>query len=253
MTSISAAGFPARPKSDHIAFLFFLGLVWVGVLSGFGYDSFIHIRDHGLDYPLIVHFHAVAFVGWLALFTAQVSLIRNGHPDLHRRLGVCGAALAGVMLVLGPTTAMVVQTRGYELRGTAPTFLAVQFTDMLAFAVLTGTGLLLRRHAQAHKRLMLLGLFYISDAAFVRLLNTLVAAPRGPAFFAQGFWGQIATLYFCSDVLMFGFGAYDFMVRRKLHPAYVAGVALTLTLQVTAYTLLHNPDWKTLSLRIIGH
>lgn len=228
-------------------------MVWVGVLSGFGYDSFIHIQKHGLDYPLIVHFHAVAFVGWLTLFTVQAALIRNRRVDLHRRLGVFGAGLAGVMLIVGPATALVVQTRIAEERGTAPIMLAVQFTDMLAFATLTGAGLLLRRNAMAHKRLMLLGLFYISDAAFVRLLNMLVAAPRGPAFFAQGFWGQMATLYFFSDLLVFGLGAYDFIKRRKLHPAYVAGVAVTLTFQLTAYTLLHTPGWKDLSLRIIGH
>jgi len=228
-------------------------MVWVGVLSGFGYDSFIHIRARGLDYPLIVHFHAVVFVSWLTLFTVQAALIRNRRADLHRRLGAVGAALAGIMLILGPATAMVVQTRTFEMRGTAPIMLAVQFTDMIAFAILTGAGLLLRRNALAHKRLMLLGLFYISDAAFVRLLNTFVAAPRGPAFFAEGFWGQMATLYFFSDLLVFGFGVYDFMMRRRLHPAYVAGVAVTLTFQLTAYTLLHTPSWRALSLHIIGH
>jgi hypothetical protein len=64
------------------------------VLSGFGTDSFHHLRKYGLDYPLIVHFHAVAFVGWLSLFTAQVLLIRTARADIHRRLGVAGAVLA---------------------------------------------------------------------------------------------------------------------------------------------------------------
>jgi len=253
MTSISVAGFPARSTSDRNAFLFFVGMVWVGVLSGFGYDSFIHVRAHGLDYPLIVHLHAAVFVGWLTLFTAQVALIRDGRIALHRKVGSFGAILFGVMLIVGPATAMVVQTRISEMRGTPPIMLAVQFTDMLAFAILTGSGLLLRRNGMAHKRLMLLGLFYISDAAFVRLLKTLVAAPRGPAFFAEGFWGQMATLYFFSDLLVFGLGIYDFLTRRKLHPAYVAGVAVTLTFQLTAYTLLQTPGWKAISLHIIGH
>jgi hypothetical protein len=53
----------------------FTAPVWVGVLSGFGTDSFKHLREYGLDYPLIVHLHAVAFVGWLVLFTVQVALI----------------------------------------------------------------------------------------------------------------------------------------------------------------------------------
>lgn len=77
----------------------------VGVLSGFGTDSFNHVRKYGLDYPLIVHFHAVAFVSWLVLFTVQVALIRTARADIHRRLGKAGAVLAAVMVVLGPATA----------------------------------------------------------------------------------------------------------------------------------------------------
>jgi hypothetical protein len=103
--------------------------VWVGVLSGFGTDSFNHVRKHGLDYPLIVHFHAVAFVGWLTLFTVQVALIRNGRPDLHRRLGMAGAGLAAVMVVLGPATALFVDGARFLATGRTPEFLAVQFTD----------------------------------------------------------------------------------------------------------------------------
>ena len=48
-------------------------------------------------------------------------------------------------------------------------------------------------------------------------------------------------------------GFYDLVTRRKLHPVYVGGVALILTLQLTAYTLLYNPAWKAISLHLIGH
>ena len=187
MTVLTMGGFPARPRSDRTAFLCLTALVWVGVVSGFGTDSFDHVRRHGLDYPLIVHFHAVAFVGWLVLFTTQVALIRNGRPDLHRRLGVVGAGLAGVMVFLGPATALTVDAAAFVAKGETPEFLAVQFTDILAFATLTGAGLLLRGTPSAHKRLMLMGLLYISDAGFARFLNGGLAAPLG-----HGFWGEPA-------------------------------------------------------------
>ncbi len=100
--------FPSRVGADRSAFLLFTVLVWVGVLTGFGTDSFQHVSKYGLDYPLIVHFHAVAFVGWLVLFTVQVALIRTARVDVHRRLGIAGAVLAAVVVVLGPATALVV-------------------------------------------------------------------------------------------------------------------------------------------------
>jgi hypothetical protein len=218
------------------------------VLSGFGTDSFSHLRKYGLDYPLIVHFHAVAFVGWLVLFTVQVALIRTARADIHRRLGIAGAVLAAMMVVLGPATALVVDAARFAATGRTPEFLAVQFTDILAFAGLTASGLLMRGIPSAHKRLMLLGLIYISDAGFARLLNGVIAAPLG-----QGVGGAVAGLYLGSDLLMLGLGVYDLATRGRLHPAYIAGVVWTIALQFTALVLLGNATWKALSLHLIGH
>lgn len=226
----------------------FTALVWVGVLSGFGTDSFNHVRKYGLDYPLIVHFHAVAFVGWLALFTVQVALIRTARADMHRQLGIVGTGLAAVMVVLGPATALVVDAARFAATGRTPEFLAVQLTDILAFAGLTAAGLLMRRIPSAHKRLMLLGLIYISDAGFARLLNGAMAAPLG-----HGVSGTAARLYLGSDLLVIGLGAYDLATRGRLHLAYVAGVVWMIALQCTAFVLLTNPTWKALSLHLIGH
>jgi len=182
------------------------------------------------------------------LFTAQVALIRTARADIHRRLGKAGAVLGATMVVLGPATAVVVDAAGFAATGQTPEFLAVQFTDILAFAGLTASGLLLRGTSSAHKRLMLLGLIYISDAGFARFLNGVVAAPLG-----QSVWGLISGLYLGSDLLMLGLGVYDLATRGRLHPAYIAGVIWTVSLQVTALALLNNPTWKTLSLHLIGH
>ena len=114
-------------------------------MSGFGTDSFNHVSKYGLDYPLIVHFHAVAFVGWLTFFTVQVGLIRTARADIHRRLGILGAGLAAIMVVLGPATAFHVDAARFQgLAGDAmfaaffslpdaierdSTFCSIHFTD----------------------------------------------------------------------------------------------------------------------------
>jgi hypothetical protein len=150
VNTVTLGTFPPRQSADRNAFLTFTILVWVAVLSGFGTDSVKHVSKYGLDYPLIVHFHALAFVGWLALFTVQVALIRNARADIHRRLGIAGAALAMIMVVLGPAIALVVDAGRFTATGRTPEFLAVQFTDILAFAGLTATGLLLCARVQRH-------------------------------------------------------------------------------------------------------
>ena len=248
VSTMAIGGLPRRAVADRNVFLVFTALIWVGVLSGFGTDSYHHILKYGLDYPPIVHFHAVAFLSFLALFTTQVLLIRNGRADIHRRLGVAVAALAAVMLILGPLTAISVDAHRYAMKGTTPEFLAVQLTDMVAFGTLVGCALLMRETPVAHKRLMMLALIYISDAGFARFLNHPVSSALG-----EGFWGDMTGLYFCSDLLVLGLGAHDLLTRRSLHPAYVAGALWMLTLQLTARAGLYSPGWKVLALHLIGH
>jgi hypothetical protein len=248
MTAVAMQGFAPRPAADRNAFLVLVGLVWVGVISGFGTDSFDHVSKHGLDYPLIVHVHALAMVSWLVLFTTQVALIQIGRPDLHRRLGMAALGLAALMIVLGPAAALTTDAARYAATGKTPEFLAVQLLDIVAFTTLTGAGVLLRGSPAAHKRLMMLGLIYISNAGFARFLNGFAAEPLG-----DGFWGGMVGTFLGGDLLALGLGAYDLVTRGRLHPAYVVGVSWMLALELTARTLLHNPAWKALTLRLIGH
>jgi hypothetical protein len=249
MTAITiGAGFPSRPETDRNAFLAMVGLVWVGILSGFGRNSFLHVRAHGLDYPIIVHVHAVVFVGWMVLFTVQMALIRGHRIDLHKRLGLVGVALAATMLVLGPATALVTDAIRYAATQATPDWLPVQFTNTIGFAGLVGLGLALRGTPSAHKRLMLLSLFYISAPGFNRYLNHIVSAP-----FGQTVPGQFIDIFGLSDLLMVGLGAYDLATRRRLHPVFILGVIWSVAWQSIGLAGKLSPAWQAVSLHLIGH
>jgi len=51
IAAITWGHFPARAGADRTAFLSFTVLVWLGVLSGFGTDSFDHIKSSGWTTP----------------------------------------------------------------------------------------------------------------------------------------------------------------------------------------------------------
>ena len=240
--------FAPHHKWDRNFFLLWVALIWLGILAGFGRELYQHVTQHEPPFPLIVHVHAAVFVSWLVLLTAQVLLIRNRRVDLHRSLGLAGAVLAGIMVILGPATALTVQLLQWRQTGSSPIFLAVQLTDILAFGTLIGTALLLRRNAAVHKRLVLLATLYISDAGFARWLGPGITAALG-----AGFWGRGAHLYLANDVLALGIGAYDLITRGRLQPAYLAGIAWTLLLQLVALTLLFTPAWAPVALHLIGH
>jgi hypothetical protein len=247
MTTNTLTGPPTRPRgTDRNAILVLIGLIWTGVLMGFGGQI---LSQPDRVYLPIVHVHAFVFVGWLALLTTQAVLVRRERVDLHRRLGLLGAGWAAVMLVLGPATAIMVDAAAYASKGRVPSFLAVQLGDMIAFGLLVGAGLVMRNRPDVHKRLMLMGTLFISDAGFSRWLGDAAETLVGGG---DGFLATWASLYLPNVVLVLLFGAYELAAHRRLHPAYLAAAGLTVSLQVMATALLLSPAWAAFSLKLIG-
>ncbi|HEY1792300.1 MAG TPA: hypothetical protein VGG34_05240 [Opitutaceae bacterium] len=224
-----------------------VALAWVGILRGFGGDIVDHVQKHKPAFALIVHIHAVVFVLWLVLFTVQILLIRSKKIPVHKRLGFALVYLAGLMAVIGPATALTVQHHSMADPGADPSFLSVQFTDILAFVGLTGAAIVLRRSPSAHKRLILLGTLYITDAGFARWL-----ADPWLHLLGMSYWHFWVALYFGPNVLVALAGLYDLATRRRLHPAYAAGVAWIFGVQMLALSLYFSSAWGACARRIIA-
>jgi hypothetical protein len=180
--------------------------------------------------------------------TSQVLLIRTARVPLHRTLGSAGVILAAVMMVLGPATALVVDRLRLALPNPDPGFLAIQLSDILAFAGLVVPAFIWRKAPAAHKRLILLATIYISDAGFARWWSGALETWLG-----DGFWGDAAQFYLGVDVLLLGVGLYDWMTRKRLHGAYIVGAAWMLAVQLTAVSLYTNPRWTPVALGLLGH
>jgi hypothetical protein len=102
MAMEAAARIAPKPKApfaplhpwDRNFFLLYVLLLWCGILGGFVPEIVQHVAQNKPPFPLIVHVHVVVFLGWLAVLTAQVLLIRRRRADLHRKLGEAAMALA---------------------------------------------------------------------------------------------------------------------------------------------------------------
>lgn len=245
---------PARPRRfaashpwDRNFFLLMVILAWVGILRGFGGDIVDHVSHHRAAYPLIVHFHAAIFVAWLLLFTVQILLIRTKKVQVHKQLGLWLVGLAAVMAIIGPATALTVQHHGMADPHADPAFLSIQFTDILAFVGLTSAAILYRKKPQIHKRLILLGTLYITDAGFARWL-----ADRWIHALGNSYWAFWVALYFGPIALGALVGIYDLITRRRLHPAYLAGAVWMFSCQMLALSLYFSPAWLGASKRLIA-
>jgi hypothetical protein len=242
-----AAPFAPQHPSDRNFFLLLVILTWLGVIGGFGLDMIDHFKGVR-PYPLIVHFHAALFVGWLVLLTAQVALIRNRRADIHRRLGMAAAWMIPVMVVMALATAWTVQRQVVlQFGGHHTAFISVNITDMLGFSTLAFAGLALRRDAPAHKRLMLLSTLYLSTAGFARLW-LLTIGTQG----TDTFWGWFIAYNGGGDIVIALLGVYDLATRGRLHPAYVLGAGWIAANELAAAWLYFSPWWKPISLQLLG-
>jgi len=122
--------------------------------------------------PLVV-LHGIAMSVWIVLFVTQSSLIVSGNRKLHMSLGIAGAMLAALLVVLGSATAIAsvhYNPDGYKHIWGARRFLSLMLTNILGFAVLAGMGLNYRRRPEVHRPMMLLAtLFVAGPAALFRI------------------------------------------------------------------------------------
>lgn len=239
--------FPLRHPWDRNFFLAWVALVWLGILAGFVPEIVRNIASGARPLPAIVHVHAVVFVGWLVLLTTQLLLVRAGQLGLHRKLGYAGALLAVAMVVVGAATALTVQRDRLGTPGSDPAFLSVQLIDMIEFAGLAAAAVATRKVPSAHKRLILLATISIADAGFSRWVGAWLYGYLG-----DGAMQFPVELFGAGDLLVLGIGAYDWITRRRLHPAWVFGAAWILAGQATASWLHASPSWNTLATGIIS-
>ena len=68
---VNAGPGPFAPchRWDRDFFLTYLALFWLIILMGFVPEIIHHVQRREPPYPLVVHFHAAAFVGGLVLLT----------------------------------------------------------------------------------------------------------------------------------------------------------------------------------------
>lgn len=179
----------------------------------------------------LVHLHGIVMTLWFALFVVQVRLIAAHRTDLHRRVGVVGALLAALVLVVGVTTAIVAAKRGFTPGPPPLVFLSIPLGDMLVFAVLVSLGLLFRRRSDIHRRLMLLASVGILGAAISRI----------PIGFIET--GGPLTFFGLTDLCVLACVVFDTVKNRRLHPAFGWGILFIVASQPLRLMLTDTAVW----------
>jgi hypothetical protein len=249
--------FVAYYPADRNFFLLLLLITWIAIFSGFGYEMVQLSLQGKLHFPLIVHIHAMAFIGWLVLFTVQILLVRSKNLAMHKKLGLISFGLVPTMVILGTVTAIIMQRLEYGKPNGDLHFTVVQFGDMLLFGCIAGAGIYLRKNYVAHKRLMLLATLILTDAGFGRWFSVKISPLFGDYFYnyktlSDGFWRFWAYEVPPTLILLLALGAYDLVTRKQLNKTYVWAVALYLLVTAVEGWLYYNDTWFIMMKQLIG-
>ena len=235
----AAAGHGAVGRNDA---LFYTGMSIASVVTVFvGFAPTYYLKGYfgAARLTPLVHVHGVVFTSWILLFFAQTVLIARHRIGLHRRLGVAGAGLAALVVVVGLTTAVGFARRNVATGGAGTlAFLAIPFGDMFVFAILTTAGILYRRRPEMHKRLMLVATISILGAAISRWPFAIMQTGPVPFF-------VVTDLFVLAGV------CYDLVSRRRIHSAYVWGGLLLLISQPIRLAVGNTYTWLALVGRLV--
>jgi hypothetical protein len=246
MTSLAMQGRVAKPRQTWDRRFFFgmallvLGSTFVGFAPSY-YLRFAISAPHPYE-PLtpLVHLHGFVFTAWVLLFATQTGLVMAKRTALHRRLGQAAVVLVAIMLPL----AVLVGIGGISRPLTAPdglsplSWAAISLLDVPLFGSLIVLGLLKRRDAAAHKRLMLLPMVDMLRPSLGRAI-AMLGAPAPVVL--------TVPLVFLLPLVI-----YDLRTRRSLHPATLWGSLAIVVVTIGTPIVWSTQSWMDFAAMLDG-
>lgn len=205
--------------------------VIVVVLAGFSID--VPLLSHLGSLSVLVRMHGLIMLAWIALFFVQAVLVARHRVTLHMRLGIFGAVLA-LAVVFVDTTTLITACRlgGHHIPPsiTPELFLAFGLFNLATFAVLVTAAIVLRKQrSDWHKRLMLLAMLLLLDAALARFIGVHTT------------WTVDSSTV--RDLFILACIAIDTFRCRRLHPAFVIGGLLVFGNDYLATWVTDTSAW----------
>jgi len=232
-----APSLSSAEQRERTFFLFMAWLIAITVVTAFSLFKLAGLSSFAS--PWWVHVHALSFMGWVALYLTQNTLVFRGDIALHRRLGKIGAVywiwMVLVGLVLTPMTLAAGRSPPFF---TPPYFLALDWTNIVVFGGLTYAAIANRKRTDWHRRLMLCATICLIAPAWGRLIvlsGQPITAARNVG---------VLLLYVILAMLA------DWRIRGRVHPAYAWGFGALVAFAAGTELLARFPPFVALADRI---
>ena len=204
------------------------------VMTGFiivGFSLQLAMGRSNFGAPLLVHAHAIVFMGWVAIYLAQNVFVATGNAAMHRRLGWIGAGWIGLMLIMGCAVTLAMVRGGRVPFFFQPQqFLVFDPMSLFGFALLTIAAIRLRRQTDWHRRLHFCAMVLLLAPAFGRLLPMPLLMPWA---FETDF--AVTMLFPAAGVIA------DLRRDGRVHPAWGWGIGVLALNLVLVEAIAYSP------------
>lgn len=219
------------PRAGRDRFFLILSLAMIAVIIG-GFSLNLAMGRSSFGLPLIYHLHALAFMGWIAIFLAQTFFIATGNVRLHRSFGWIALLWVPLMVVMGmEITLYSVRHHGGPPFFALPEFLFGNPAGLLCFAGLALSGFALRRRSDWHRRLMLCALAAITGPGFGRILPVPFMIP----------WSWFVAALVAPAIFPLIGMAMDWKRSGRVHPAWLWGLGAMIGTFAVAEAIAFTP------------
>jgi hypothetical protein len=173
-TAVAVAGSRSISREKMERWFYFISSLVFLVIVALGFQQFyLHGRAFGgtpvtPQITALVFLHGIAMSSWIILLIVQSGLIVRGNRKLHMSLGVGGAVLAGLLVILGVATAITsvhYNPDGYKDIWGARRFLSFMLTNITGFGILAGIGIKYKQRPEIHRPMMLLATLFVAGPA----------------------------------------------------------------------------------------
>ena len=239
--TIDAVSLP-RGRAERPLYTAAAVLAALVAFGGFAPTYYLNSFFGAADLTALKHVHGVVMTSWFVLFFVQARLAATGRIAIHRNLGMVGIFVAMLVLALGTTLAIVAGKAGVSpVPGISPlVFMVLPLGEMVAFSALFTAAIALRKRSDYHKRFMLLASISMLAPAFARFPTDALGLSGPPVFFAL------------TDLVILACIGYDTVKNRRLHPAFVSGLAFIVVVQIGRLVLSQTAAWTRFATWLIS-
>ena len=222
-----------RPRLGFYAVIALVLAIFM--VAGFSRTYYLRFLSDRPPLHVILHVHGAVFTAWMALFVAQTQLIAARRADLHMKLGV-GAVFLAVLVVATGIASMFVSAatpRMTQLGVSSAQASILPILTILPFAGLVTAGVLCRRRASLHMRLMLLAMISIVGPPTARLIVMFGGRP-----YALVIQMSVVALFVIACLV------YDWRKNRIVHPVFAIGGVALMLLWPLRFAIARSEMWR---------